>query len=103
MESAVGAIGFFFAALAAGLNHFPDIESSAAALPTEYANVSSVTTPRIQENLREVLINFLRINMTFSTASTRLRREQKGYVFVMFEERRMKRGAVRELSLKEQL
>src|SRR5439155_27049303 len=44
---------------------------------------------RIQKSVREILINFLRINMTFSTARTRLRREQKGYAFVTFEERRL--------------
>jgi hypothetical protein len=41
MEACVDAIGFFFAALGAGLSHFSAIESAAAVLPIEQANVSA--------------------------------------------------------------
>jgi hypothetical protein len=58
VESCVGAIGFFFAASAAGLIHFPDVESAPAAAPTGYANVSSAKTESIEKPIRDFFINF---------------------------------------------
>ena len=53
MEACVEAIGFFFAALGAGLSHFSAIESAAAILPIEQANVSSANMKTINADIRK--------------------------------------------------
>jgi len=59
MEACVGAIGFFFDALAAGLSHFSDIESAAATPPPDQANMSSAKTDTIKTAIRKCFINLL--------------------------------------------
>jgi hypothetical protein len=53
MESCAGAIGFFFVALAAGLSHFPEVESAPAASPIKNANISSAKTEIIKTEVRK--------------------------------------------------